>query len=122
MSTDLDRPERPRPEGAGVALLVYILYFCGFATAITTVAGLIVAYVQRGEAAPEVRSHLTFQIRTFWIGCLIAFVSTLLAIVLIGWLGLLFWLVWTLTRCISGVLKLNRDEPVADELSWGFTA
>ena len=117
-----DAPPEPRPEGAGIALLVYILYFCGFATAITAVTGLIVAYVQRQDVAPEVETHLVFLIRTFWIGLLIATVSTALTIVLIGWLGLLLWLVWTLTRCISGVVKLNRDQPATDPLSWGFTA
>ena len=111
-----------RPEGAGVALLVYILYFCGFATAITAVAGLIVAYVQRDAVAAEARTHLIFQIRTFWIGLLIVVVSSLLTIVLIGWLGLLFWLVWTLTRCITGTIKRNRNDPVEDPQSWGFTA
>ena len=55
--------------------LVYILYFIGFVVGITAIAGLIVAYLKRGEAGPNATTHFTFQIRTFWIGLLFSIIG-----------------------------------------------
>lgn len=52
-----------------IALLNYILLLAGFLTSgITSVVAVILAYVRRDGADPLGRSHMGFQISTFWIG------------------------------------------------------
>jgi uncharacterized membrane protein len=54
------------------AKIVYYLYLAGILTVgITTIVGLIFAYVNRGEADGMARSHFDFQIGTFWKGFLV---------------------------------------------------
>ncbi|MGG7565048.1 DUF4870 family protein [Rhodovulum sp. DZ06] len=108
--------------GKDAAQLVYILYFVGFFLPICAVAGVILAYVKRDEAAPMARSHLDFQIRSFWIGFGAVILGGILTLVLIGWAVIALWTVWALVRFITGFLKLNDSRPVADPEGWGFAA
>lgn len=98
--------------------LVYILYFVGFVVGITTIAGVIVAYLKRGEAAPDAASHFTFQIRTFWIGFLFSVIGMLTAILLIGWLVLLATVVWMLIRLIKGFMLAGEGKPIPNPATW----
>ena len=55
--------------------VAYALYLLAFATGITAVIGVILAYANQASAGPAMRSHNTFLIRTFWIGlawCILA--------------------------------------------------
>ncbi|MCC7346882.1 MAG: hypothetical protein IT538_05735, partial [Variibacter sp.] len=91
------------------ALVVYILYFVGYITGITAIVGVIIAHVQMGETVdPVLKSHYQFQVRTFWIGLLYLAVGTVLTMVVVGVAVLLWWFVWSLVRCIKGVLALNE--------------
>lgn len=102
----------------------YALYLLGFATGITAVIGLIIAYAQRAASGPAMESHYTFLIRTFWItlglligGGVLFGVGAILSIILIGfpimgvaWLvmagaGILFGV-----RCVVGLVFLSRGE------------
>ena len=106
--------------------VVYGLYFLGFATAgLTSIAGLIIAYAQRGVGEGLAHSHYTFLIRTFWIGLvwmvlagLVLGVGIPLSFILIGiplllLAKLMFGMgfVWYALRCVVGVIHLARDEP-----------
>ena len=104
----------------GLALAVYILYLLGFFTGLTAVIGLIIASMQGDRADPVSRTHFRFQIRTFWIGLLFVVVGVVALHVVIGGLILLWWVIWTLIRCVKGVLALNAGEPIADPESWFF--
>jgi uncharacterized membrane protein len=106
----------------------YALYLLAFATGITAIIGVIIAYVQRSTAGPAMHSHYTFLIRTFWLGIVLAIVSCIagailmaigavLTIVLIGFpimalAGLLFGVaaVWFGLRCVMGLIYLSRGE------------
>jgi uncharacterized membrane protein len=33
---------------------------------------------------------------------------------------LLWWFIWTLVRCVKGLLALNAHEPIANPKSWLF--
>jgi uncharacterized membrane protein len=44
----------------------------------------------------------------------------LLALVLVGYLILLWWAVWTLVRVIKGMMLLNERRPIARPSSWMF--
>jgi uncharacterized membrane protein len=106
----------------------YALYLLAFATGITAVIGLIIAYIQQSTAGPVMRTHYTFLIRTFWIGLVLAIVGgvvggvlfaigAVLSVILIGFpimaLAGLVWAVaavWFGVRCIVGLVYLSRGE------------
>jgi uncharacterized membrane protein len=119
-------PNAPRPSApqavsnTTLAMVVYVLYFVSYVFPITALVGVIIAHVQVGSADPLLQSHYRFQIRTFWIGLLYMVVGAVLAIVLVGWLVLLWWFIWTLVRSIKGILSLNEARPIADPASWLF--
>jgi uncharacterized membrane protein len=84
-------------------MIIYILYFAGFLFGVSALAGLIMAYVQRSDSDdPVLASHYRYQIRTFWFGLLYFVIGILTTFLLIGYIILLFWLVWTLIRIIKG--------------------
>ncbi len=100
-----------------MVLVVYGLYFAGFITAgVTTVVGLVLAYLGRGSAPAWAASHYDFQIRTFWLTLLagvvlIAFAIVAVPLVLVA-VGLVMLLlvgplllalaVWYGVRCAVG--------------------
>lgn len=70
-----------------IAIVGYALLLLGFFTSgITSVIAVVLAYVRRDGAEPLPRSHLGFQISTFWIG----FGGTLLGIALLIAMGVGF--------------------------------
>ncbi len=114
-------PAPPIVSNSQLALVVYILYLVSYAVGgVTALVGVIIAHIQVGEADPVQASHYRFQIRTFWIGLLYLVVGSLLAIVLVGFLVLAWWFVWTLVRNIKGLLALNENRPIANPGSWMF--
>ena len=62
--------------------ICYGLYLLAFATGITAIIGVIIAYAQRSTAGPAMHSHYTFLIRTFWLGIVFAIVGGI-----VGWLA-----------------------------------
>ena len=118
-----DKAVTPRPpmlSDYGLALSVYVLYLLGFFTGLTAVIGLIIASMQVDRADPVSRSHFRFQVRTFWIGLLYVVVGVIALHVAIGGLILLWWVIWTLIRCVKGLLALNAGEAIGDPESWLF--
>lgn len=98
--------------------LVYILYFIGFVVGITTLAGVIVAYMKRGEAAPDAATHFTWQIRTFWIGLLFSVIGIVTSFILIGFLVMLATVVWMLIRLIKGFMLAGEGKPIPNPATW----
>jgi uncharacterized membrane protein len=113
-----------RIEDKTMPAVCYALYLLAFATGITAVIGLVIAYTQRSSAAPGMKTHFTYLIRTFWgglmmmiVGGVIFGVGALLSIILIGfpimglaWLILTFATIWYAVRCIVGLVYLSRGE------------
>jgi uncharacterized membrane protein len=104
----------------GLASAVYVLYLLGYITGITAIIGVIIAYLQAGSANPLMKSHYTFQIRTFVIGLIYFLVGLLFLYVAVGALILLWAIVWSLVRNVKGLLALNRNDPIANPESWMF--
>jgi uncharacterized membrane protein len=113
-------PQSPLMSNYGLVLTVYILYLVGFLTGITVLVGLIIAYLQRDKTDQVSQSHFQFQITTFWIGLLYLFVGLLTLHFGIGALILLWYVVWTVIRCVKGLLALNMGEPIRNANSWWF--
>lgn len=102
------------------ANLIYILYLAGLITGITALIGVVMAYIYRADAPDWVRSHYDFQIRTFWIAVLMSVVGMVLSVVVVGFLLLLFELVWLIARCVKGMQVIGRGEAHPDPESWMF--
>ena len=107
-------------DARAMAIAVYALYLVGFLTAfLTSVAGVIIAYVVRADAPDWLKSHYEFQIRTFW-GGLIGSVVGLVLIPALG-LGFLVWLaagLWFLIRTVAGLGQLLNNKPYPNPQSW----
>jgi uncharacterized membrane protein len=104
-----------------LAFVVYILYLVHFVPVIgwvATIVGLVLAYMERDRAPDWLKSHFTFQIRTFWIGLLYAVVSVTLFIVLIGIPLLMATWIWMIVRCALGLGRLLRNEAYPTPQSW----
>jgi uncharacterized membrane protein len=112
--------KNPIVDDRGLAFAVYILFFFGYFTGITSLIGIMIAYLQSRSISSELRSHFTFQIRTFWIGVLCLIVGAVLLSVGVGVFVLLAGLFWSLMRNVKGILALNRNEPIANPDSWLF--
>jgi len=106
---------------AKLALVVYALYALGsiFTGGVLTLVGLVIAYVNRGDAAGTwVESHFQWQIRTFWIGALFALISILLMFLVIGFVLIILTAVWVVVRVAVGWSHLAKEQPIPNPTSW----
>lgn len=106
------------PANEGVAKIVYVLYLVGIVFGVTGIVGVVMAYVNRSDAPEWLQSHYQFQIRTFWIGALYLFIGVLLTFAVIGFLVLLFWLVWLIIRCVKGMKSLDQKQAHPNPTGW----
>jgi uncharacterized membrane protein len=105
---------------AGTAKIIYILYLVNIVVPFTGLVGVIMAYLNQKDADEMLKTHFRFQIRTFWIGLLYIFIGALLSVVLIGYLVLLFYVVWLIVRCVKGMQVLDKNEAHPNPVSWMF--
>jgi len=113
-------PSGGEPSEARFANLVYILYLVSLVFGVTALIGVIMAYVNQGDAPGWIGTHYRFQIRTFWIGLLIGVVGGLTAMIAVGWFILLFGLIWIVVRCAKGMKYLARGQAHPDPGAWMF--
>lgn len=105
--------------GGDNAKLVYVLYLASALIGLTVLVGLVIAYINRGQARGTwAESHYTYQIRTFWIGVVYSLVSFLLMFLGIGFLLILAVIVWAIVRCVKGLQWAVAGEPVPDPQNW----
>lgn len=102
------------------AKLVYILYLVGLVVGVTSIIGVVVAYINKNDAPAWLKSHYDFQIGTFWIGLLGFFIGILLIPVVIGFLVLLALLIWWIIRNVKGIRALDKAQAIADPKTWLF--
>jgi uncharacterized membrane protein len=107
-----------KPASAGIAKIIYILYLVAIIFGITGLIGVVMAYVYRNDAPSWLQSHYQFQIRTFWIGLLYFLIGLALTFLLIGYLVLLFWVVWVVIRCVKGIKALDQQEAPQNPTGW----
>ncbi|WP_020682009.1 DUF4870 family protein [Marinobacterium rhizophilum] len=119
-SRDHQPPFTRGQQDSGNAKVIYILYLVSLVVGITALVGLVMAYVYRSEGDDWLKAHYRWQIRTFWIGLLYTFSGIFLSGIGIGFLILLFAVVWFIVRCVKGLQRLERHEPPANLNSWLF--
>lgn len=124
------------------AKIIYILYLVGMLTGgLTTIGGLVWAYVNRGGEEGWIRSHYNFLIGTFWKSLIMGVGLTLLlgVMMLLNWLllmlspalglfamlatliatlGGLALLVWFVVRCAKGLMILGKNQPIENPSVW----
>lgn len=111
-------PDGPRGNPADdkdrtIAIVIYILYLLGFGGALTAVVGVALAH-SKTTHDPLWRSHFDYQIRTFWLGFATLVVGGILSLVIIGYLILAWWALWTVIRVVKGLMLAINSEPVDD--------
>jgi uncharacterized membrane protein len=116
----MNEPAVERTGEIETARIIYVLYLVGIAVGITSIVGVVMAYINRDTAPEWLKTHYEFQIRTFWISLLYGFVSFLLCFIIIGFVLLFALVVWLIIRCVKGLKGLEQRAPVADPKGWGF--
>jgi uncharacterized membrane protein len=110
------------PVDANMAKLVYALYLLGFVLGgVTSLIGLIVAYVCLRDVRQWVKTHFQLQIRTFWIGLLYSAVGVIAVwfdIYLVGAAILFLTFIWTVVRCVIGLKAAFEMSPYPRPESW----
>ena len=106
--------------GSGNANIVYILYLVAIAVGITSIIGVIMAYVAKDDAPDWLRSHYHNQINIFWKGLLYGLICLVLTVIIIGAFLFFVLLIWYIVRTVKGMQALSRQEAVANPGSWGF--
>jgi uncharacterized membrane protein len=102
----------------GTAVIIYALYLASFVIGVTSIVGVIMAYMARDKAPAWLQSHYRFQIRTFWLFMLFAVISVLLTFVFIGILTGALTAIWFIIRCVKGILWAQKGQEVPDPASW----
>lgn len=101
------------------AIAVWLLYLGGHITVITVIAGLVIAYMKRPQfAGTPYESHMTSAIRTFWIALIGGLVSALLIFVLVGIPMLIALVIWTIFRCVRGLVRAINGQPIENPDGW----
>lgn len=98
--------------------VIYILYLVGFAIGISSIVGIVMAYINRGKSEAWVETHYTWAIRTFWIGLLYGLISIVLSFILIGFLLMIAVAIWVIIRCVMGLQAAGRGEAIKNPESW----
>jgi uncharacterized membrane protein len=97
------------------SLLYCVSPFVGF----TGVIALVLAYLKRDELANTWEaSHMTYHIHTFWKALLFCAISTVLMLLLIGFLGFFATGIWALVRSIKALLAAQKEEPMPEPETW----
>lgn len=106
---------RTQSDDRTLAFVVYAMHFVSpFVFGLTSLIGVVIAYVRKPDAEPLVRSHYRFQIRSFWIGFGLAMVA---AIGLMSGVGLLFW---KLLAAVLADMPTDGWSAVSQELDVSF--
>ena len=98
-----------------IVLVVNALYAASLLLGFTSLVGVVLAYMKRGDAAGTIwESHLTYAIRTFWLALLMGIVGVLLIVVVIGVPILIFVGVWYVVRIVRAFLAWNDGKAIDD--------
>ncbi|MBO6825850.1 MAG: hypothetical protein JJ879_06585 [Sneathiella sp.] len=98
--------------------VVYFLYLASLVLGITGLIGVIIAYMNKGDAPEWAKSHFQYQIRTFWIGILGSLIGGVTMAIGIGLLIILAVVVWMIIRCVKGLKAYGAEAPIENPTTW----
>lgn len=105
---------------ATTAKIIYVLYLAALIAGITSLIGLVVAYVNKDQAGEVEAAHFRYQIRTFWIGMLYGVICAITSVIGIGVLLFLALAVWWIVRSVKGLMAINAGRAPDKVESWLF--
>lgn len=106
------------PVSTSTPKLIYILFLANFIIPILGLIGVVMAYINKDDAPEWLQSHYQFQIRTFWIGFLYFFIGGLLSMIIIGYLIIVFSVIWVVVRCVKGMKYLDAKQAHPNPTGW----
>ena len=99
-------------------MIIYILYMAAILVGITSIVGVIMAYVKRADfAGTEYEDHITYLIRTFWISLGGYVIGVILSMVFIGVFVIFAVFIWFIYRIVVGFIKFNDNKPI-NPMGW----
>ena len=99
--------------------VAYALCAASLLTGLSAIAGLILAYVKRGDVASSWQaSHYRWLIRTMWIWLLLMAIGGLTSPLRIGWLIIVAASVWLIWRVAKGWLLVGQRRALPDPGAW----
>jgi uncharacterized membrane protein len=101
--------------------LIYILFLANILIPFLGLIAVVMAYINKADAPEWLQTHYQFQIRTFWIGFLYFFVGALLTMIFIGYLIIVFAVIWVVIRCVKGMKYLDAGQAQPNPTSWLFS-
>ncbi len=108
------------PNERGNANLIYILYLAAMVIGITSIVGVVMAYMAKDQAPDWLKTHYRHQINIFWKVLLFSLIGIVLSVILVGLVILLVALIWYIVRIVKGMQALSKGEPYPDPAGWGF--
>jgi uncharacterized membrane protein len=109
---------RDEPGEGETAKLVYILYLASLIVGVTSIIGLIMAYVYRADAPEWVKTHYRFQLRGIGIGLLHAFLRLLTATIIVAPFCGVFTVIRWIVRSVKGLKLLAQGEAYENRATW----
>lgn len=106
--------ESTNNHGSTIALVAYILHLVGAITGLTSIIGLVINYVRRGDDGAMIDTHHTWMIRSFWWALLWVVIGIATYVIIVGWFILALTWIWYVYRHVRGLIVLldNRPMPV----------
>lgn len=99
--------------------IVSLLYLSSFILGVTSIVGVVLAYVWKGESKEAWEaSHFEYLINTFWIGLVGSVISVFLMLLLIGFLLLPAVVVLVVVRCVLSLINAQKREPMPNPGTW----
>jgi uncharacterized membrane protein len=95
-----------------LVFVAYVLHLVGAIAGVTSIAGLIVNYVQRGHTDEVIDSHHRWMIASFWWGLLWIVIGLLTIVLVVGWVILFLAWLWYIYRHVRGLIALVNGEPL----------
>jgi uncharacterized membrane protein len=99
-------------------IIVHALYLASVVLGVTSLIGLVMAYVKRDGAQEWAQGHYEYAIRTFWLGLLYSVVSFVLVFALIGIPLLIGVYVWFIVRSVIPLIKASSLQPIDNPTTW----
>ncbi|WP_416190755.1 DUF4870 family protein [Neisseria sp. CCUG12390] len=97
-------------------MVIYGLYALAALTVFTPVAGVVVAYVKRDDMRGTLyEHHISYLIKTFWVGAIGYLIGGLTMFVGIGLAVLFLVSIWFIYRVVAGFVKFYDGKTVSPD-------
>lgn len=107
----------PQDNNRTYIMAVYALYALSVLTGgLAAIVGVIIAYVKRDEMRGTIyENHISYLIKTFWVGLIGGFIGWLTMIIGIGLVILLVVCIWFIYRVVAGFVKFYDGKTVSPD-------